>query len=107
MISISEQAIQKIIEMKKMYDSDVFLKIDVKSGGCSGFTYMIGFDKKKGENDNIVDINGMKVLLNKEYESYLKDIVVDFIQTESAEGFNIYNPNATSTCGCGNSFSCS
>ena len=76
----------------------------VKGGGCSGFTYILGFDAVD-ENDNVFESNGVRVAMNKAHAIYLLGMEVDFVHGLENRGFTFNNPNATSSCGCGTSFS--
>ena len=80
------------------------LRIGVKGGGCSGFTYILGFDVKK-DNDQEFISNGVKVFMEKSHGIYLLGMEVDFQDGLSNRGFSFNNPNATDSCGCGTSFS--
>ncbi len=80
------------------------LRVGVKGGGCSGFTYILGFDEKTENDDEFVS-NGMRVIMNKAHAIYLVGIKVDFLDGLKNRGFTFTNPNATDTCGCGTSFS--
>ena len=80
------------------------LRVGVKGGGCSGFTYILGFDEKT-ENDDEFISNGMKIIMNKAHAIYLVGIEVDFLDGLQNRGFTFNNPNAKESCGCGTSFS--
>lgn len=80
------------------------LRVGVKGGGCSGFSYVLGFDLPQ-ESDDYFDINGIRVVMNKAHAIYLLGMEVDFVTGLDNRGFTFNNPNATSTCGCGTSFS--
>ena len=80
------------------------LRVGVKGGGCSGFSYILGFDEPK-ETDDILAINGIKVLMQKAHAIYLLGMEIDFIEGLNNRGFSFSNPNAKETCGCGTSFS--
>jgi len=80
------------------------LRVGVKGGGCSGFTYILGFDQKK-EVDNEYTINGMRVFMEKSHAMYLLGMEVDWLEGLNNRGFTFTNPNAKDTCGCGTSFS--
>jgi len=104
-ISLTESA---VIEIKKLIDdsainSHLALRIGVKSGGCSGFSYIIGFDDKK-DNDESFIINGLEVVVQTSHLEYLSGIQVDYQNGLNNRGFIFQNPNATETCGCGSSF---
>jgi len=80
------------------------LRIGVKGGGCSGFSYLLGFDVQK-EKDDTFEINGIKVLMEKSHAIYLLGMEIDWVEGLNNRGFSFNNPNATDTCGCGTSFS--
>lgn len=80
------------------------LRLGVKGGGCSGYSYILGFDQAK-ETDNIFNVEGVIVMIDKSQEIYLYGTVLDFKQGLENRGFVFNNPNAESTCGCGSSFS--
>lgn len=80
------------------------LRVGVKGGGCSGFSYILGFDVKK-ESDTTFESNGLTVFMDKAHGLYLLGIEIDFVDGLENRGFTFNNPNATDTCGCGTSFS--
>ena len=80
------------------------LRVGVKGGVCSGFSYLLGFDEPK-ENDEVLTINGMRVLMQKSHAIYLLGMEIDFLEGLNNRGFSFSNPNAKETCGCGTSFS--
>lgn len=80
------------------------LRVGVKGGGCSGFSYVLGFDEPK-EGDEVLEINGVKVLMQKSHAIYLLGMEIDFVEGLNNRGFSFSNPNAKDTCGCGTSFS--
>ncbi|MBP8240274.1 MAG: iron-sulfur cluster assembly accessory protein [Saprospiraceae bacterium] len=84
--------------------ADYGLRIGVKGGGCSGFSYILGFDEPK-DGDDTFQINGMKVLMQKAHAIYLLGMEIDWVEGLNNRGFSFNNPNATETCGCGTSFS--
>lgn len=79
------------------------LRVGVKGGGCSGFSYVLGFDEPK-DGDDILEVNGVKVLMQKAHAIYLLGMEIDFLDGLNNRGFSFSNPNATDTCGCGTSF---
>lgn len=95
--------LKRIMEEKSVPE-DHGLRIGVKGGGCSGFTYILGFDVQK-DNDDEFEIEGMKVFMNKAHAIYLLGMEIDFLDGLNNRGFAFSNPNATDTCGCGTSFS--
>ncbi len=80
------------------------LRVGVKGGGCSGFTYILGFDEQK-EDDQTFAIGELKVLMNKAHGLYLLGMEIDWVEGLNNRGFSFNNPNATDSCGCGTSFS--
>jgi iron-sulfur cluster assembly protein/iron-sulfur cluster insertion protein len=80
------------------------LRVFVESGGCSGFQYGMSFDERK-ESDQLVSSEGVEILSDDASLAYLEGSVIDFDDGLSGKGFEIRNPNAQSTCGCGKSFS--
>lgn len=80
-----------------------YLRIGVKGGGCSGMSYLLGFDAME-EDDELHDIEGIAVLVKKPHGIYLFGMQVDYQNGLNARGFVFNNPNASSTCGCGSSF---
>ena len=85
------------------FDTTQFLRVGVKGGGCSGMTYILGFDKKT-ENDQEFEIEGILCIMNKSHEIYLSGMEVDWLDGLNNRGFTFQNPNASKTCGCGTSF---
>lgn len=85
------------------FDKTQQLRIGVKGGGCSGMTYVLGFDQPT-EKDNHFEINGIPCVMDKAHEIYLFGMQVDWQDGLGNRGFTFKNPNASSTCGCGTSF---
>jgi iron-sulfur cluster assembly protein len=80
------------------------LRVGVKGGGCSGFSYLLGFDEPKDQ-DSIYDFEGIRILMDKAHALYLLGMEVDWLEGLNNRGFVFNNPNAKETCGCGTSFS--
>lgn len=98
-----------IIQLKNIKTSqnipdDHGLRIGVKGGGCSGFSYILGFDMPK-ENDQVFEHEGLKVFMQKSHGIYLLGMEIDWVEGLNNRGFSFNNPNAEDTCGCGTSFS--
>ena len=85
------------------FDATQALRVGVKGGGCSGMTYILGFDHKD-ENDHSFTIEGIPCIMNKSHEIYLYGMQVDWQDGLNNRGFTFRNPNASATCGCGTSF---
>jgi iron-sulfur cluster insertion protein len=81
------------------------LRVFVQGGGCSGFQYGLMIEESGGSGDQVYESNGIRLFVDPVSISYLKGAEVDFVDTVTGGGFTIKNPNATSTCGCGQSFS--
>jgi iron-sulfur cluster assembly accessory protein len=103
-VRLSDKAVQ---EVKKLMTEPGFeggsLRVGVKGGGCSGMSYILGFDKKE-EDDEVYNIEGVPVIVKKAHGIYLHGMEIDFQEGLNARGFVFKNPNASSTCGCGSSF---
>jgi iron-sulfur cluster assembly protein len=107
-ITISEKAriqIQKLLEEQKLDKESYFLRVGVKGGGCSGISYEMGFDDIPQEGDNVIEGNSIKIVIDKKSFLYLFGTELDFSDGLNGKGFQFINPNASRTCGCGESFS--
>lgn len=80
------------------------LRVGVKGGGCSGFSYVLGFDEQK-ERDSVYEYEGLQILMDKAHALYLLGMEIDWLEGLNNRGFVFNNPNAKETCGCGTSFS--
>lgn len=85
------------------FDTSQYLRVGVKGGGCSGMSYVLGFDSKS-DNDKAFEIEGISCIINKAHELYLAGMEIDWNDGLDNRGFTFTNPNASSTCGCGSSF---
>lgn len=105
MITITPQAAEKIKELLNG-EGAKYLRVFVQGGGCSGFQYglLIQGDKDKIEADQVFESNGVRVIVDPVSVIYLNNAEVDYIDSSTGGGFSVKNPNATSTCGCGQSF---
>ena len=108
MIKVSEIAKTKVIELMTdegyNYETD-FVRVGVKSGGCSGLSYDLKFDKEKEEEDKVFEDNGVKIIVDKKSFLYLIGTTLEYSGGLNGTGFVFNNPNANRTCGCGESFS--
>ncbi|NEW08477.1 iron-sulfur cluster assembly accessory protein [Paenibacillus sp. SYP-B3998] len=105
MITISESACDKIKELLASEESpNLFLRLGVKAGGCSGFSYGMGFDDDQKDDDKILTIHGLKVVVDEDSSKYLYGVEIDYTDAGMGGGFSINNPNAVASCGCGQSF---
>ena len=107
MIQLSERAVAEIrrIQEEQSIPATAGLRIGVKGGGCSGFSYTLGFDTQERPDDQRVEIEGVRVFCDPKSYLYLDGTVLDFVENLMGRGFAFKNPNATNTCGCGQSFS--
>ena len=108
MIKVSDTASKKIIDMMKEdgYDpANDYVRVGVKSGGCSGLSYELKFDKDLSESGKVFEDNKVKIAVEKKSFLYLAGTVLEFSGGLNGKGFVFNNPNASRTCGCGESFS--
>ena len=108
MIKVSDTAKKKVIEL--MTDDGFnattdFVRVGVKSGGCSGLSYDLTFDKSTQENDKVFEENNVKIVVDKKSFLYLVGTILEYSGGLNGKGFVFNNPNANRTCGCGESFS--
>ena len=105
-ITVTEKAVKQLkTAMKSAGDENQILRMSVEGGGCSGMTYKMDFDNQEREFDKVFESNGLKIISDLKSWLYLKDIEVDYSNDLLNGGFQIKNPNADRTCGCGTSFS--
>lgn len=106
MIQITETAKQRIVELlNEENNPDLKLRTFVQGGGCSGFSYGFTFDEDQAEDDWELPIGEFKVLIDSMSMQYLQGAEIDYKEDLNGSSFSIKNPNATTTCGCGSSFS--
>ncbi len=104
-VSITPSAAEKIVEIAtKEGKGDHGLRLAVVGGGCSGYQYGMAFEKEPQQDDEIIQINGLKVYVDPMSSMYLKGAQVDYVETLQGAGFKIENPNSKSSCACGQSF---
>ncbi len=106
-ISVSQTAANEIRNLmaQEGLNEGAFLRIGVKEGGCSGLSYIMHFDTKVGENDQVFECEGIKILCDSESYFSLTGIELDYQGGLGGQGFMFKNPNARMSCGCGKSFS--
>ena len=104
-VTLSPQAIIEITRLmnEPEFDKNNKLRIGVKGGGCSGMTYILGFDKMEAD-DYAFELDGVPCIIKKSHEMYLLGMQIDWQGGLNSRGFTFSNPNASSTCGCGTSF---
>ncbi len=105
-ISLSDSAVAKIkAMMDKEGKSGYGLRVGVVTGGCAGLSYDLRFQKTPYDNDTVVKQGDLTVFINPESLTFLKGIQIDYVDTLKESGFKYRNPQASSSCGCGTSFS--
>lgn len=106
MITVTEKAKSKAIELIKAENKPegAFIRVGVDGGGCSGLTYKLEFDVEIKEGDKVFEDKGMKIVCDKKSFLYLVGTELDFSDGLNGKGFQFINPNASRTCGCGESF---
>lgn len=108
MIKVSENAKSRIAQLMAESGFEIsadFVRVGVKSGGCSGLSYELNFDKQLGENDKLFEDLGVKIAVDKKSFLYLVGTTLEYSGGLNGKGFVFQNPNANRTCGCGESFS--
>lgn len=105
-VTVSENAAKRIATLIEMEgDAGLMLRLSVSGGGCSGFQYGFSFDKSQQQDDRVFERNGVKVVIDDTSLELLSGAEIDFVEDLVGASFQIKNPNASSSCGCGNSFS--
>ena len=108
MIKVSESAKKRITVLMQEDGYDAlqdFVRVGVKSGGCSGLSYELKFDKAQAEGDRLIEDNNVKIVVDKKSVLYLAGTILEYSGGLNGKGFVFNNPNAQRTCGCGESFS--
>ncbi len=105
MITLTDEAVAKVKEIIDMQQREGSgLRVYVKGGGCSGLSYGMSLDESAGDDDEILDFDGLQVFVDSMSAPYLEGASVDYVETMMGAGFKVENPNAQQTCGCGSSF---
>ncbi|MGA2873290.1 MAG: iron-sulfur cluster insertion protein ErpA [Candidatus Dormibacteria bacterium] len=105
MITVSEQAISQLKNLLQDQDQpSMGLRVYVSPGGCSGFSYGMGFDDQPADDDEVVEHGGIKVFVDPYSATYLEGAEIDYVDSLMGGGFTVHNPNAVRTCSCGSSF---
>jgi iron-sulfur cluster assembly protein len=107
MITVTERARDKAIHLIKEenHPTDAFIRVGVDGGGCSGLTYKLEFDHILKPDDKVFEDKGIRIVCDKKSFLYLVGTELDFSDGLNGKGFSFHNPNASRTCGCGESFS--
>ncbi|MET3292569.1 iron-sulfur cluster insertion protein ErpA [Brevibacillus fluminis] len=105
MITLTEQAGSKVKELLAAENNpNIFLRVGVRPGGCSGFSYGMGFDEDVREGDHTLEQFGIKVVVDADSYQYINGLEIDYKESMMGGGFTMTNPNAIASCGCGSSF---
>jgi iron-sulfur cluster assembly accessory protein len=105
MLQLTDTAIEKVKTLLRDENKTGHgLRVAVQGGGCSGFQYGMTWEHEAKPNDNVLELNGLKVFLDPLSAMYLDEVRIDFVDSLSGSGFKIINPKASGTCGCGSSF---
>lgn len=108
MVNVSDTAAQQLLNIFIEENKDPkenYVRVGVKSGGCSGLSYILDFEDKASESDKIVESNGVTLLIDKKSLLYLIGTTLEYSSGLNGKGFHWTNPNAQRSCGCGESFS--
>ncbi|EPR68489.1 HesB/IscA family protein [Cyclobacterium qasimii] len=107
MIIISEKAKDRILELRQEENrnEEENIRVSVKGGGCSGLMYDLGFDNATSDSDHVFEDKGVKIIVDRKSLLYLAGTTLEFSDGLNGKGFQFVNPNASRTCGCGESFS--
>lgn len=107
MITITENAKKYALDLmsQECKEPDTFIRVGVEGGGCSGLSYKLEFDTVTKEGDSVFEDKGIKIVVNKKSLLYIVGTELDYTGGLNGKGFVFNNPNATRTCGCGESFS--
>jgi iron-sulfur cluster assembly protein len=108
MIKVSDHAKEKAIQLmteEGFKPFEDYIRVGVKSGGCSGLEYVLKFDNEKADADQVFEDNGIKIIVDKKSILYLAGTTLEYSGGLNGKGFIFNNPNANRTCGCGESFS--
>jgi iron-sulfur cluster assembly protein len=105
MITVSKEASEEVKRLMELDGkSNSYIRVSVKGGGCSGLMYDLSFDATKTETDTLCEDKGVKILIDKRSLLYLVGTELDYSSGLNGKGFNFINPNASRSCGCGESF---
>ena len=104
-VTLTDSAVREVKRLMSApeFEAGQYLRIGVKGGGCSGLSYLLGFDARE-DDDQLYEIEGISVIVKTAHGIYLYGMEVNFEQGLNARGFTFKNPNASTTCGCGSSF---
>lgn len=105
LISMSNTAVEQLRQLlTQQEDPNLGLRVFVYPGGCSGMSYGMAFENEIGEEDSLIDYEGLKLIVDENSAHYLQGAQIDYEDSLMGGGFRIFNPNAVRSCGCGHSF---
>ena len=105
-LALTETAVKQVKQLMEAQNlENVYLRVGVKGGGCSGLSYQLEFDNEIGPHDKKFDIDGVQVVVDAKSYLYLNGTTLDYVTQGLTGGFTFVNPQAKSSCGCGTSFS--
>ena len=105
LVSVTDAAARKVVELRaREGKADARLRLFVKAGGCSGFSYGLAFDDKLNDGDTVEDHSGVPVVIDQFSQQHVSGAEIDYVDSLMGSGFAINNPNAVSSCACGSSF---
>jgi iron-sulfur cluster assembly protein len=105
LVTVTEAAARKVVELRdREGKADARLRLFVKSGGCSGFSYGLAFDDRVNDGDLVEDHEGVPIVIDQFSQQYVNGAEIDYVDSLMGSGFAINNPNAVSSCACGSSF---
>ena len=105
LVSMTDAAVQKVVELRtREGKEDAALRLFVKGGGCSGYSYGLAFDDKLGEGDKVEEHSGVRIFIDAMSQKLVDGAEIDYVDSLMGSGFAINNPNAVSSCACGSSF---
>ena len=105
-ILLSDAALKHVLALRERQGIDLYLRVGVRQGGCSGMSYLMDFEdpSKVRENDQVFDYDGFKIVCDPKSMLYLYGLMLDYSDAMIGGGFQFTNPNASQSCGCGKSF---
>lgn len=107
LITVTSSAVEEVRRlMSQEKDENLFLRLGVSSGGCSGMSYSMALDSNRGENDVVYEFEGLEVRVDAKSLLYIQGSTLDYTGGMLGGGFKFENPNAKRSCGCGSSFTC-
>ncbi|MFB6283925.1 MAG: iron-sulfur cluster insertion protein ErpA [Halobacteria archaeon] len=105
LLTLTDTAAEKAREIIESKDLEGYgIRIYIQQGGCSGYSYGMQFDDDVSDDDHLIELKGVKLIVDEHSAEYLEGSEVDYVESLQSTGFDINNPNAKSTCGCGESF---